>query len=320
MAPSDETSVVLTRTAPAGAGTRSAPDVAGRVPAPSVVLELLKPVTWFAAMWAFLCGAVSAGAPLADRWSLILLGMVLAGPMVCGTSQAVNDWFDRDVDALNEPDRPIPSGRLPGRWGLGVAIVWSAASLLVAWPLGRIGVVATLFALFMAWAYSAPPLRFKRNGWIGNLAVGLCYEGVPWFTGAAVLGGHLPRAAIVAVAALYSLGAHGIMTLNDFKSVEGDLASGIGSLPARLGVAKAALVACLVMGVPQLFVAALLWGWHDHAAALGILALLAAQILLMRRLLANPRARAPWYNATGTTLYVLGMLVAAFALAAHGAA
>ena len=310
MAPSDETSVALTPPAPA---------VAGRFPAPAVLLELLKPVTWFAAMWAFICGAVSAGAPLADRWPLILLGMVLAGPMVCGTSQAVNDWFDRHVDALNEPDRPIPSGRIPGRWGLGVAIVWSAASLLVAWPLGATGVVATLVALAMAWAYSAPPLRFKRNGWIGNLAVGLCYEGVPWFTGAAVLGGHLPRPAIIAVAALYSLGAHGIMTLNDFKSVDGDLASGIGSLPARLGVAKAALVACVTMGVPQLFVAALLWGWHDHAAAIGVLVLLAAQILLMRRLLANPRARAPWYNATGTTLYVIGMLVAAFALAAPGA-
>ena len=38
--------------------------------------------------------------------------------MVCATSQAVNDWYDRDVDAINQPERPIPSGRLPGPVGL----------------------------------------------------------------------------------------------------------------------------------------------------------------------------------------------------------
>ena len=56
--------------------------------------------------------------------------------MVCGTSQAVNDWFDRHVDAINEPNRPIPSGRMPGRWGFYIAIGWTALSLLVATALG----------------------------------------------------------------------------------------------------------------------------------------------------------------------------------------
>jgi chlorophyll synthase len=90
----------------------------GRSPA---MLELLKPITWFAPMWAFGCGVVSSGVPVADRWWAVILGVILAGPMVCGTSQAVNDWFDRHVDAINEPNRPIPSGRLPGRQGLHIA-------------------------------------------------------------------------------------------------------------------------------------------------------------------------------------------------------
>ena len=75
--------------------------------------ELLKPITWFAPMWAFACGAVSSGASPDGRWLVIIAGIVLAGPLVCATSQAVNDWFDRHVDAVNEPQRPIPSGRLP---------------------------------------------------------------------------------------------------------------------------------------------------------------------------------------------------------------
>jgi len=85
---------------------------------PAAVLELLKPITWFPPIWAFGCGVVSSGTPLAPRWPIVIAGLALAGPMVCATSQAVNDWFDRHVDALNEPHRPIPSGRIPGRWGL----------------------------------------------------------------------------------------------------------------------------------------------------------------------------------------------------------
>jgi chlorophyll synthase len=118
------------------------------------------------------------------------------------------------------------------------------------------------------------------------------------------------------LAALYSAGAHGIMTLNDFKSVEGDKRMGVGSLPVRLGVELAGRVACVVMAVPQVVVIALLVAWNcpGYATAVGVV--LAAQLALMVRLLEAPRERAPWYNATGISLYVSGMMVSAFALRA----
>ena len=291
--------------------TRSRPDVA-------VVLELLKPITWFAPMWAFLCGIVSSGASVGERWPFVIGGILLCGPCVCATSQAANDWYDRHVDAINEPDRPIPSGRMPGRWGLYVAFAWTALSLTVAAALGPWAFGATVFGLALAWAYSAPPFRLKENGWWGNAAVGLCYEGLPWFTAVAVMTAALPDQRVLATLGLYSLGAHGIMTLNDFKSVEGDLRMGIRSLPASLGVDAAAKLACWVMAVPQLIVAALLVVWDAPWYGAVILVLLAAQGVLMARLLAAPRQRAPWYNATGTSLYVLGMLVAAIALRSVG--
>ncbi len=288
-------------------------------PAPSAVVELLKPITWFPPMWAFGCGVISAGVPLAGRWPLIVAGAVLAGPLVCATSQAVNDWYDRHVDAINEPDRPIPSGRIPGQWGLYIGIIWTGLSLVVASQLGYFVFVAACIGLALAWAYSAPPLRLKSNGWYGNTAVAACYEGLPWLTGAAVMSGGVPSLRVFAVAALYSLGAHGIMTLNDFKSVEGDKRSGVGSLPVQLGVERAGRVACLVMAVPQVVVAVLLvsWGYIWPATAVGLL--LAIQLYLMTRLLESPRERAPWYNATGVTLYVLGMLITAFALGSNAA-
>ena len=61
------------------------------MPQATAVLELFKPVTWFPPMWAFACGVVSSGQPYADRLGLVLGGLILAGPLVCATSQAVND-------------------------------------------------------------------------------------------------------------------------------------------------------------------------------------------------------------------------------------
>ena len=283
-----------------------------RRPDPSAVLELLKPITWFAPMWAFACGVVSSGG--SARWVAAAVGVALAGPLVCATSQAVNDWYDRHVDAINEPNRPIPSGRIPGRWGFYIACLWTALSLFVAATLGPWVFVAAVLGLALAWAYSAPPLRLKQNGWLGNSAVGLAYEGLPWFTGAAAMASSLPDARVISLALLYSLGAHGIMTLNDFKSIEGDTKMGVRSLPVQLGVTGAVRLACVVMALPQAVVIVLLWRWSHPIHAVAVAALLVGQFALMARLLKDPRGQAAFYNATGTTLYVLGMLVSAFAL------
>ncbi|MBC8049833.1 MAG: chlorophyll synthase ChlG [Chitinophagales bacterium] len=283
-------------------------------PEPSAVLELLKPITWFPPMWAFGCGIVSSGVSPVENWAVFVGGVLLAGPMVCGASQAVNDWYDRHVDAINEPNRPIPSGRIPGRWGLYIALIWSALSLALGAALGLWAFFATIFGVALAWAYSMPPIRLKQNGWWGNAACGLCYEGLPWFTAAAIMTAALPDWRIVVIAALYSFGAHGIMTLNDFKSIEGDSRMGIRSIPVQLGARNAAWVACFMMALPQAVVIELLfvWGkpWHSGVVAV----LLIVQVALMRRFLQSPSERAIWFSAFGVLLYVLGMLAAAFAL------
>ncbi|TXI19816.1 MAG: chlorophyll synthase ChlG [Roseateles sp.] len=284
-------------------------------PALSAIAELLKPITWFPPMWAFGCGVVASGLPAEGRWPVIVAGVLLAGPFVCATSQAVNDWFDRHVDAINEPQRPIPSGRMPGLWGLYIAVLWTLLSLLLAAQLGLAGFLAAGLGLALAWAYSAPPLRLKRNGWWGNAACGLCYEGLAWITGAAVMAmGQWPDGRSLALALLYSLGAHGIMTLNDFKSMPGDRQMGIRSLPVMLGAARAARVACVVMALPQLVVIALLAAWGQGMHALAVAGLLLVQGLMLVRFAAQPVQRALWYSGAGVPLYVSGMLVSAFAL------
>jgi chlorophyll/bacteriochlorophyll a synthase len=292
------------------------PDFA-RIPAMRDVVELTKPVTWFPPMWAFMCGVVSSGISIADNWVFLIAGIALTGPIVCGTSQVINDYCDRHVDAINEPRRPIPSGRVPGRWPIWIALAGSAISLALAAALGLWVLLATCVALFCGWAYSSPPLRFKRSGWLGPLVCALSYEGLSWFTGASVMLGTLPSTGTLAVLLLYSLGAHGIMTLNDFKAVEGDRATGLRSLPVTMGVRGAALFACSVIALAQIAVIALLV-WQAMLLSAAIVGLFVAiQTGLMVRLVSDPAKLAPWYNATGVSLYVFGMLAAALGLGGY---
>ncbi len=287
-------------------------------PSAKAVLELLKPVTWFPPMWAYFCGAVSAGLFAGglhtDRLAYVIGGVVLAGPMVCGTSQAVNDWFDRHVDAINEPNRVIPSGRMPGRWGLYVAIAGTFISAAFAVTLGLWVFLATLVGLAAAWAYSAPPFRLKLNGWFGNGAVGFSYESLPWFTAAAATLGVLPSWQTCVMAFLYGFGAHGILTLNDFKAIKGDTELGVGSLPVQLGARGAADWTAFSMLSAQAAVIALLVNWSKPAHALAVCILVLAQAALLYWFSRKPVERALGVSAFGVLLYVTGMMVTATAL------
>jgi len=285
-----------------------------RWPEPRAALTLIKPVTWFPPMWAFLCGVVSSGVNPLDHWHLVAMGVILAGPVVCGMSQAANDWCDRHVDAINEPHRPIPSGRIPGRWGLYIALLMSLLALVLGYQLGPWGFGATVLAVIAAWAYSAEPIRAKRSGIWGPGLCGLAYETLPWFTGAAVLSAGAPNGQTLIIALLYGLGAHGIMTLNDFKAIAGDKATGLRSLPVTLGPDKAALVACWVMAVPQAIVIGLLLFWGFALFAAGVTVMLAIQLAAMRVLLRDPEGETPWYQGMGILFYITGMMITATAI------
>jgi chlorophyll/bacteriochlorophyll a synthase len=277
-------------------------------------LVLMKPITWFGPMWAFLCGAIASGV---SEWAVpdvsrILLGMVLAGPILCGFSQVINDYFDRDVDALNEPNRLIPSGRVSFQ-----QIVLTVALLLIVgiglgFYLGQAVSLCVGVGLVLAVLYSAPPFRAKRNGWVGNTLVAVSYEGLAW------LAGHLAFAPLtmpsILMAAFYSFGAHGIMSINDFKSIEGDLASGIRSIPVRLGPVRAARLIVITMNLAQLAVIGAFLFWGQWVVALIIGVILLSQLPIQRKFVVQPVEQHLKFSAIGVSFYVWGMMVAAVGL------
>ena len=280
---------------------------------PSLIslLELIKPVTWFPPMWAFLCGVVSVGALNNNNTILILSGLLLAGPLVCGMSQAVNDWCDRHVDAINQPERPIPSGRVSAGWGFFTGIIMSVISILFAYYLGSLIFFATIIGVLAAWLYSLEPIRLKRSAIFGPGVVAICYEGLPWFTGAAIFTISLPNKEVLIVLSLYALGAHGIMTMNDFKATKGDKLLGINSLPVILGSKLATLVACLIMLFPQLIVISLFYFWGSLILAITLAVCVLLQSLSMIFLIRDPEKNTPFFNMTGVLLYIAGMMLSA---------
>ena len=272
-----------------------------------------KPGTWFAPMWAMLVGCVAGGA----AWDLasvgrVLAGMIMAGPLLCAFSQVVNDWYDRDVDRINEPDRPTAANLLAPRTIALIATLLAAGALGIAYALGPLVVWLALGGLVLALAYSAPPLRLKaRNGWLANAACAFAYEGFAWVAGAAAFG-HVSRGTVV-LAALYSLGSHGLMTLNDFKSIEGDRTLGLRSIPAMLGIDGALKAAFACIDVFQLLAIAYV-AWHQAWIAAAVMfALFVVQLPMQRKMATDPAKLAPWYCASAIPPFVWGMLAAALA-------
>jgi chlorophyll/bacteriochlorophyll a synthase len=174
-------------------------------------LQLTKPVTWIPLLWGVMCGAAASGNyhwiwnPFDPNDRNVLLGledtfkamtaMLLAGPFLTGYTQTINDWYDRDIDAINEPNRPIPSGAISE--GEVIAQIWVLllGGLALSYGLDvwcghdfPINLALAIFGSFISYIYSAPPLKLKQNGWAGNYALGASYISLPWWCGQAVFG------------------------------------------------------------------------------------------------------------------------------------
>ena len=101
------------------------------------------------------------------------------------------------------------------------------------------------------------------------------------------------------------------MTLNDFKSIVGDNIRKVASIPVQLGEKKAAILASVIMDAAQIAAISILVAKGSMVYAGIASTLLVLQIPMQKILIANPAEKAVWYNAFGTLLYVLSMMVCA---------
>ncbi len=289
-------------------------------------LQLMKPITWIPLIWGVVCGAASSGN---FTWSLenILLAaacMLLSGPLMTGYTQTVNELYDREIDAINEPYRPIPSGAISIPQVIVQIFVLLFIAIAVAYGLD-VAVdhefpIITCIALggaFIAYIYSAPPLKLKQNGWLGTYALGSSYIALPWWTGHALFGNL--NWTIVILTLIYSFAGLGIAIVNDFKSVEGDRALGLKSLPVMFGVTTAAWICVIAIDVFQIGIGGYLVAIHENLYGAIVLLLVIPQITFQDMyFLRDPLKNDVKYQASAQPFLVLGMLFTGLALGHAG--
>ncbi|ALF53618.1 chitin-binding protein [Nostoc piscinale CENA21] len=289
-------------------------------------LQLMKPITWIPLIWGVVCGAASSGN---YTWTLenVLKAaacMLLSGPLLAGYTQTMNDFYDREIDAINEPYRPIPSGAISVPQVVTQILVLLVSGIGLAyvldiWAGHEFPTVAVLaiFGSFVSYIYSAPPLKLKQNGWLGNYALGASYIALPWWAGHALFGELNWKVLVLTL--IYSLAGLGIAIVNDFKSVEGDRQLGLKSLPVMFGVTTAAWICVLMIDLFQGFMAAYLVSIHENLYAAILVLLIIPQITFQDMyFLRDPLANDVKYQASAQPFLVLGMLVVGLALGHAG--
>ena len=285
-------------------------------------LQLMKPITWIPLIWGVICGAAASGN---FQWTInnvlaSLACMLMSGPLLAGYTQTINDFFDREIDAINEPNRPIPSGKISIKevkiqiWvllisGLGVSFL---LDLYAQHNFPSVFLLA-LGGSFISYIYSAPPLKLKQNGWLGNYALGASYIALPWWAGQALFGKLTIITSLLTLA--YSISGLGIAVINDFKSVEGDSKLGLNSLPVIFGIKNASRISAGLIDIFQLAMVIVLIIIDQHLASVILVLLVIPQITFQDMwLLRDPLKFDVKYQASAQPFLITGMLVTALAI------
>jgi geranylgeranylglycerol-phosphate geranylgeranyltransferase len=186
--------------------------------------------------------AVIVGAALVRDLSSNLLPMLLAGFLtgflLTAGSMVINDVIDREIDAINEPNRPIPSGMVSLRQAQIFAVLLTVFGFSFALSLNWQCFVIAIFSWFVFTVYSA---RGKRAGFLGNLLVSICVV-IPFVYGGFVVSRGFAEASSIFVALAF-LANTGREVTKGIVDVEGDKRKGIRTLAVSFGRTAAAAVA-----------------------------------------------------------------------------
>ena len=260
-------------------------------------LELLDPVTWISVFPCLAGGVMAPGAmqPSVHDDLMLFALFILYGPLGTGFSQSVNDYYDLELDRVNEPSRPIPSGRITEKealWNWSVALF--VAFVLSTWLSidigGQRGMVfagTMLTGLFVGYIYSTPPLKLKKNIFLSAPAVGLSYGFITYLSAYALFSEIRPE--VIGLAGLNFFMAMALIMMNDFKSKEGDAKGGMKSLAVMIGSKNTFLVAFIIIDLVFASFAILAWSWGFRVLMYFTLASLTVNIFIQVPIYSDPK-------------------------------
>ena len=202
--------------------------------------ELLRPTNAFAASILTGIGAFVAGGVTAVP--LLVTAAVAATFLGTGAGNAINDYFDREIDAHNRPDRPLPRGAVTPAQALWFSIACFAAAVALTLLLPLLAIAIALFNLVALVSYTQV---FKGTPGAGNVLVGYLV-GSTFLFGAATVGQLGPVLVLFALAALSTVARE---IVKDVEDVDGDRAEGLNTLPIAIGIRRSLQVAVAVLAV-----------------------------------------------------------------------
>ncbi len=204
----------------------------------SGLLRLIRPINCLMMGFAVLVGAVLANPQLGSlNWFNVLFG-VLTGFTFCAAAMVINDYYDRKIDAINEPQRPIPSGTIKPNEALVFVVILSA-----------IGFIFAIYVSFLCFIVAAAALTItatyitigKRSGLPGNFLVSICVA-IPFIYGSITSIGTVGMNVLL-FALMAFLSNTGREITKGIVDVKGDAAEGVKTLAVRFGEKNAAIIA-----------------------------------------------------------------------------
>jgi geranylgeranylglycerol-phosphate geranylgeranyltransferase len=203
-------------------------------------VRLMRPINCAMMGLAVIVGAVFANPQFSSvDWLIILYGFI-TGFMLTAASMTINDYYDRAIDAINEPSRPIPSGLVSGREAIVFVLVLSAIGFVFAYLASAL----CLGVAVISWIIVATYVTVgKRSGLPGNLLVSACVA-TPFVYGSITVVNHVDLN-VWLFAAMAFLSNTGREITKGIVDVKGDRVEGVKTLAVRYGERNAAIVASL---------------------------------------------------------------------------
>lgn len=215
-----------------------------------IYLELIRPFTLIAPIVGFLSGAIIASRAIPNIYCFV---GALSAAILNAASNVNNQYFDLEIDKLNKPFRPLPSGRISKKKTIIFAFILYFSALILSWLINLQLFFIVLITAIITFFYSAPPVRTKKYPFISNIFIALprgmflivagwstakpIFNIEPWFIGL--------------IFALYLMGA---ATTKDFSDIKGDNQFGIKTLPVLYGPEKAAKMISPFLYIPFMLI------------------------------------------------------------------
>jgi geranylgeranylglycerol-phosphate geranylgeranyltransferase len=207
---------------------------------PAGFIRLIRPVNSVMIGFAVIVGAVIGGGIGLLRSSSDLVFAFVTGFTLSGSAMAINDYYDREIDAINEPERPIPSGSVKPGEALMLFLLLTVLGIASSWMTGLGSVAIAASAWLVAVVYSTVG---KRTGLLGNLMVSSCIA-LPFVYGGVMAGGSALGASLL-FAVIAFLANTGREVTKGIVDVEGDRSSGVRTVAVSRGALAAAWLSAL---------------------------------------------------------------------------